>query len=218
LSGWLRVAAAVGFGRMVLLPIVQRFLADHPGVKVDLRLNDGYVDLVEEGIDVAVRVGELADSSLVARRVGHTRRLVVASRDHVRRLAKGGGLPREPADLQQHNCIVYTELATRNEWRFTAGPGAAVPMGMTQSVRVAGNLQTNSSEVVRAAVLDGMGIGYSPVWLFGEELRSGKVSTLLPDWSAPLLPMHLVSPPARRHSAKVRLFGDCVAAALQDVQ
>ncbi len=218
LSGWLRVAAAVGFGRMVLLPIVQRFLADHPGVKVDLRLNDGFVDLVEEGIDVAVRVGELSDSSLVARRVGHTRRLVVASRDHVRRLAKGAGSPREPADLQQHNCIVYTELATRNEWRFTAGPGASVPVGTTQSVRVAGNLQTNSSEVVRAAVLDGMGIGYSPVWLFSEELRSGKVSTLLPDWSASLLPMHLVSPSARRHSAKVRLFGDCVAAALQELQ
>jgi DNA-binding transcriptional LysR family regulator len=218
LSGWLRVAAAVGFGRMVLLPIVQRFLANHPGVKVDLQLNDGFVDLVEEGIDVAVRVGELSDSGLVARRVGHTRRLVVARRDHVRRLAKGGGLPREPADLQQHNCIVYTELATRNEWRFSAGPGAAVPEGTTQSVRVAGNLQTNSSEVVRAAVLDGMGIGYSPVWLFSEELRSGTVSTLLPDWSATLLPMHLVSPPARRHSAKVRLFGDCVAAALQDAQ
>jgi DNA-binding transcriptional LysR family regulator len=67
-------------------------------------------------------------------------------------------------------------------------------------------------------VLDGMGIGDSPVWLFSEELRSGKVSTLLPDWSASLLPMHLVSPPARRHSAKVRLFGDCVAAALQEAQ
>lgn len=217
LSGWLRVAAAVGFGRMVLLPIVQRFLADHPGVKVDLQLHDGFVDLVEQGIDVAVRVGELSDSSLVARRVGHTRRLVVASREHVRRLAKGGRLPREPADLQQHNCIVYTELATRNEWRFTAGPGAAVPVGTTQSVRVAGSLQTNSSEVVRAAVLDGIGIGYSPVWLFSEELRSGKVSTLLPDWSATVLPMHLVSPPARRHSAKVRRFGDCVAVALQQV-
>lgn len=75
LNGWLRVAAAVGFGRLVLLPIVQRFLAAHPGVRVDLRLNDGFVDLVEEGIDVTVRVGELADSGLLARRVGTTRRL-----------------------------------------------------------------------------------------------------------------------------------------------
>jgi 1-acyl-sn-glycerol-3-phosphate acyltransferase len=83
-------------------------------------------------------------------------------------------------------------------------------------VRVAGNLHTSNSEVVRAAVFDGVGIGYSSVWLFGDELRSGKVSALLPDGSATLLPMHLVTPPARRHSAKLRMFGDCVAAALHD--
>lgn len=216
LNGWLRVAAAVGFGRMTLLPIVQRFLAAHPGVKVDLRLNDGFVDLIEEGIDVAVRVGELADSGLVARSVGHTRRLLVASRDYVRRHARGAKAPREPADLLQHSCIVYTEVATRNDWRFVAGPGAAAPMGTVQSVRVSGRLQTNSSEVVRAAVLAGDGIGYSPVWLFGPELQSGEVVALLPDWQAPLLPMNLVSPPSRRHSAKVRLFGDFVAEGLVD--
>jgi len=121
LSGWLRVATAVGFGHMTLLPIVQRFLA---------------------------------------------------------------------------------------------GPGASAPVGTAQSVRVSGRLQTNSSEVVRAAVLAGDGIGYSPVWLFGPELQSGEVVALLPDWQAPVLPMHLVSPPSRRHSAKVRLFGDFVAAGL----
>lgn len=214
LSGWLRVAAAVGFGRMTLLPIVQRFLAAHPGVKVDLRLNDGFVDLVEEGIDVALRVGDLADSSLVARRVGQTQRLLVASRGYLRQQAKGSHALLKPTDLLQHNCIVYTELATRNVWRFTAGPGATAPVGTVQSVRVAGNLQTNSSEVVRAAVLSGGGIGYSPVWLFADELKSGAVTSLLPDWHAPVLPMHLVSPPARRHAAKVRVFGDFVAAGL----
>lgn len=211
LSGWLRVAAAVGFGRLVLLPIVQRFLADHPGVRVDLRLNDGFVDLVEEGIDVALRVGELADSGLLARRIGTTRRLVVASRGYVRRHARGAAAPREPGDLLRHNCIVYTELTTRNEWRFTAGPGAIAAVGTRQSVRVAGNLQSNSSEVVRAAVLDGHGIGYSPVWLFADELARGDVVQLLPDWLAPELPMHLVSPPSRRGSAKVRVFGDYLA-------
>lgn len=214
LSGWLRVAAAVGFGRLVLLPIVQRFLAEHPCVRVDLRLNDGFVDLVEEGIDVAVRVGELADSGLLARRIASTRRLVVASRGYVRRHARGAALPRHPEDLVRHNCIVYTELATRNEWRFTAGPGARLAIGTQQTVRVAGNLQSNSSEVIRAAVLGGHGIGYSPVWLFADELASGEVVQLMPDWLAPELPMHLVSPPARRGSAKVRVFGDCVAEAI----
>lgn len=218
LSGWLRVAAAVGFGRMTLLPLVQRFLQEHPGVKIDLRLSDGFVDLVEQGIDVAVRVGDLADSTLVARRVGSTRRIVVAQREWARRLqrARAGAprLPREPQDLLQHPCIVYTELATRNEWRFIAGPGARVAEGTVQSVRVGGNLQTNSSEVVRAAVLAGMGLGYSPVWLFTDELRSGQVVQLLGDWMAPELPMHLVSPPSRRHSTKVKAFGDLVAQAL----
>jgi DNA-binding transcriptional LysR family regulator len=214
LSGWLRVAAAVGFGRLVLLPIVQRFLAAHPSVKVDLRLNDGFVDLVEEGIDVALRVGALADSGLLARRVGSTRRLLLASRAYVRRHARGKLRLSEPADLLRHNCIVYTELSTRNEWRFTAGPGAKVAVGTQQSVRVAGNLQSNSSEVIRAAVLDGQGVGYSPVWLFADEIASGDVVQLLPDWLAPELPMQLVSPPARRGSAKVRAFGDHVAAAL----
>ncbi len=214
LSGWLRVAAAVGFGRLVLLPVVQRFLAAHPAVKVDLRLNDGFVDLVEQGIDVSVRVGLLADSGLLARRVGSTRRLVVASRSYVRAHASGANAPREPADLLKHNCIVYTELATRNEWRFTAGPGAAAAMGTQQSIRVSGNLQSNSSEIIRAAVLQGQGIGYSPVWLFADELARGEVMQLLPDWVAPELPMHLVSPPSRRGSAKVRVFGEYVAAAL----
>lgn len=216
LTGWLRVAASVGFGRMTLLPVVQRFLSEHPGVRVDLRLNDGFVDLVEEGIDLAVRVGELADSSLVARRVGHIRRLLVASPDYIRRHASGPDSLRHPGDLQQHNCIVYTELATRNEWRFTAGPDVGVPLGESRSVRVGGNLQTNSSEVVRAAVIEGMGIGYAPVWLFGKELADGQVCALLPGWLAPQLPMHLVCPLGRRHSAKVRAFGDLVAAALQE--
>lgn len=214
LQGWLRVAASVGFGRLKILPVVQRFLADHPGVKIDLRLHDGFVDLVELGIDVAVRIGELGDSSLVARRVGTTQRAVVAAREYLLRLPKGRPLPRVPADLLQHNCIVYTELATRNAWAFAAGSSTATEAGAMQVVRVEGNLQTNSSEVARASVLAGMGIGYSPRWLFDAELASGQVQALLPDWPAPDLPIHLVSPAQRRHSAKVRAFGDAVARAL----
>jgi DNA-binding transcriptional LysR family regulator len=213
LSGWLRVAASVGFGRLKLLPLVQSFLCAHPAVKVDLRLNDNFIDLVEQGIDVAVRVGELSDSSLVARRVGTTHRKLVASRAYLRSLSrKGLKAPREPADLKQHNCVVYTELFKHNAWTFTAGPGASVPVGSTQMVRVGGNLQTNSSEVVRAAILSGFGIGYAPTWLFDEEIASGELQRLLPDWSAPPLPIHLVSPREKRPVAKVKAFGDHVAA------
>jgi DNA-binding transcriptional LysR family regulator len=214
LSGWLRVAAAVGFGRMKLLPLVQSFLAEHRGVKIDLRLNDGFVDLVEQGIDIAVRLGQLPDSSLVARRIGATPRWLVAHRDYVRRLPKGIKLPKVPEDLSGHNCLVYTEVPWRNSWTLTAGPGAAQPAGTVQTVRVEGNLQTNSSEVIRASVLTGMGIGYSPTWLFEEELSSGVVRRLLPDWEGAAIPIHLVSPQERRQSGKVQAFAEHVARAL----
>lgn len=206
LTGWLRIAASVGFGRLKLMPMIQSFLAAHRGVKIDLRLHDGFIDLVEQGIDVAVRIGDLPDSSLIARRVGTTYRMLVAHRSYLRSLPKGTKAPAIPEDLLQHNCIVYTELPMRNDWRFTAGSGASEPAGTTRVVRVEGNLQTNSSEVMRASVLAGMGIGYSPMWLFDQELASGEVQQLLPDWAPPAIPIQVVSPRERRHSAKVKAF------------
>lgn len=214
LSGWLRVAAAVGYGRLRVMPLVQSFLARHRSVRVDLRLNDGFVDLVEQGIDIAVRLGDLPDSGLVARQIATTPRWLVAHRDYLRRLPKGRKAPRTPEDLLLHNCIVYTEVPWRRAWKFTAGAGAAEPIGSARTVRVQGNLQTNSSEVIRSSVLAGMGIGFSPTWLFEEELASGAVQHLLPDWEAAVIPIHLVSPPERRGSAKVRAFAEHVAQAL----
>ena len=212
LSGWLRVAASVGYGRLKLLPLVKTFLAAHPEVKIDLRLNDGFIDLIEAGIDVAVRVGELADSSLVARRIATTQRALMASRKYMRSLPTGVKAPRVPENLLRHNCIVYSELATQNAWSFTAGPDATVAVGTSVTIRAQGNLQTNSSEVIRAAVLSGMGIGYSPTWLFEGEMAAGELQVLLPDWPAPPLPVHLVSPPQRRQTAKVLAFAQHVAA------
>jgi DNA-binding transcriptional LysR family regulator len=211
LTGLLRIAASVGFGRLKLMPLVQSFLAEHRAVRIDLRLNDGFVDLVEQGIDVAVRLGELTDSSLVARRVGTAPRWLLAHRSYLRRLPKGTKAPRSPADLVHHNCLVYTELPWRNAWTLTAGPGAPEPVGTVRTVRVSGSLQTNSSEVIRAAVLAGMGIGFSPQWLFEEEIARSEVVRLLPDWGAAAIPIQLVSPPERRRSAKVEAFADHIA-------
>ena len=206
LSGWLRVAASVGYGRLKLLPLVGSFLAAHPNLKIDLRLNDRFVDLVEEGIDMAVRIGEPEGSSLVARRIGTTQRVLLASIRYLDSLPVGLEPPRVPQDLLEHNCIVYSELTTQNAWTFTAGPGAVAPEGSQVTIRAQGNLQTNSSEVIRASVLSGMGIGYSPTWLFEDEMASGELQILLPDWPAPSLPIHLVSPPERSQSAKVKAF------------
>ncbi|MEN9868566.1 MAG: hypothetical protein RL748_4156 [Pseudomonadota bacterium] len=211
LKGLLRVAAAVGFGRLVLLPLVQSFLAQHPQVKIDLKLNDGFVDLIGQGVDISVRVGDLADSSLIARRIGTARRVLLASRDYFRQTPGDTAQLRHPQDLLAHNCIVYTGLTTGNEWTFIAGAGANAPVDTQYTIHASGNLQTNSSEIIRAAIISGMGISYSPTWLFERELASGEVQILLPDWLARPVPIHLVSPPQRRNAAKVRAFAEHVA-------
>lgn len=209
LSGPLRVATSVGYGLRVLLPHVQSFMRKHPDVIVDLKLDDGFVDLVEQGIDVAVRNGSLPDSSLIARRIATSQRLLVAGKKYLKALGKKEHWPRIPQDLLQHPCIVYTELRARNNWEFSTADGSSV------TVRVQGPLQTNSSEVLRASILDGQGIGYLPDWLFDDLRRSGEVQVLMPDWQVAPIPIHLVSPAARKHSAKVRAFGDHVADALR---
>ena len=214
LRGWIRVAASVGFGRLKLMPLVQSFMAAHPDVKIDLRLHDGFIDLVEQGIDVSVRIGDLPDSGLIARCVGTSQRMLLAHRDYLRCLPAGLRAPRDPEDLQVHACIVYTGLANSNLWAFTAGAGASQAEGVSKSVRVQGNIQTNSSEVIRSAVIGGMGIGYAPTWLFESELASGEVIRIMPDWDSPQSPIHLVSPPERKHSAKVRAFVEHISQAL----
>lgn len=212
LKGWLRVAASVGFGRIKLMPLVQSFLTKHREVKIDLKLSDGFIDLVEGGIDVAARIGNLDDSSLIARRVGVSMREVLAHRAYLRALPTGLEAPRHPDDLVHHNCIVYTGTRMRSTWHFVAGPGATEPVGTERRVPVSGDLRTDSSEVVRTAVLAGMGICYTPTWLLDAEIASGDVVRLMPDWCIPS-PIHMVSPQERRHSAKVRAFVDHVAEA-----
>lgn len=214
LRGWIRVAASVGFGRLKLMPLVRSFMAAHPDVKIDLRLNDGFIDLVEQGIDVSVRIGDLRDSGLIARRIGTSHRMLLASRDYLRSLPKGIRAPVNPQDLQAHDCIVYTGMFNSNVWTFTAGAGASETKGVIKSIRVEGHIKTNSSEVLRSAVTTGMGIGFSPTWLFDAELAKGDVVRLMPDWESPQSPIHLVSPPERKHSAKVRAFVAHIAATL----
>lgn len=214
LRGWIRVAASVGYGRLKLMPLVKSFMAANPDVKIDLRLQDGFIDLIEQGIDVSVRIGELADSGLIARRIGTAHRMLLAHRDYLQSLPPAVRAPADPADLEAHNCIVYTGTSSNNIWTFTAGAGASETQGNVKSIRVAGHIQTNSSEVQHAAVVTGMGIGYAPTWLFEAELATGEVVRLMPTWDSPQSPIHLVSPPERKHSAKVRAFAEHISASI----
>ena len=200
LTGWLRVAASVGYGRRILMPRIESFLERHPGVRIDLKLSDGFTDLIEQGIDVAIRIGDLPDSSLVVRKIGVSERVLVAHPKYFSRSQAGRPSLDHPRDLTAHNCIVYTEVATQNVWEFV-GPKEEI-----EHVRVSGNLQSNSSEAIRAAALSGLGICYAPNWLLPEELASGDVVKLLPQWRARPSPIHAVFPIHRRHVAKIDAF------------
>jgi DNA-binding transcriptional LysR family regulator len=200
-AGRLRIGASNGFGRIVLMPVVRGFMRMYPDVEVDLQLNDRFVDVVAEGLDVAVRVGELQDSSLLAQRIGTAQRCVVASKELAASLARKRMLPTTPADLASNDCILYTLLNTPGIWSFDATDQHAA-----QRVRVKGRFATSSSEVVRDAVLSGIGIGYAPTHFFTQELVSGDVIRLLPQYSPHPLPVNAVYAPSRQHAAKLSAF------------
>lgn len=200
-TGRLRIGASAGFGRIVLFPIVRSFMATHPDLIVDLQLSDSFVDVVEQGLDAVVRVGELADSSLLAQRLGTAERSVVASKALAAQLNRDRRLPKTPSDLATHDCVIYTGLTTASTWIFDANAKTTV-----EQVKVSGRFQTNSTEVIREAVLAGLGIGFAPNWFFTEELVSGAVVRLLPKHAPRPLPIHVLYPASRKHSSKLAAF------------
>jgi DNA-binding transcriptional LysR family regulator len=197
-SGLLRLACSGVFGRLHVIPRLTRFRALYPDISIALSMTDGFADLVEEGIDMAIRVGEIADSLLIARRIGTTRRVLVATPDYLER----HGTPRAPADLAHHHCIVYDRLLSGASWIFATENGPlAVP--------VSGPLQVNNTEAVRTAVLEGLGIGYVPSWHFVDgEFETGRLVALLPEFASPPQPISAVYPSRRFLPLKVRVAID----------
>jgi DNA-binding transcriptional LysR family regulator len=199
-AGLLRLAAPVVFGRLHLVPRLPAFLARYPDVEVEMIMSDGFADLVEQGIDLALRVGEVTDPGLIARRIGTVRRVTVASPAYLKRR----GIPKTPADLADHDCIVYTRLATGNRWTFET------PTGPT-TVAVKGRFRVDNSEGVREAVLGGLGIAVIPSFAFRDELGQGTVRELLEAFEPRRLPMHAVHPSRRLVPLKVRALIDFFA-------
>jgi DNA-binding transcriptional LysR family regulator len=192
-SGVLRVNCSVSFGLMQILPRLKRFLDRYPDLKVDLTLSDYYIDLVEEGIDVAIRIGNFHAPNLVSVPIGRSRLVTVAAAVYLQKFAA----PQVPADLLEHNCIVYTRQSTGNEWQF---------QGTTVTVR--GNLQVNNSAALRDAVLAGIGIGTSPIWAFGAELENKSVKILLEEYEPAPLPIQAVYRRGPFQPAKVKCLVD----------
>lgn len=194
LSGRLRISAAVTFARIHIIPRLPTFLDRHPELNIDIVLDDENIDLLEGGIDVALRMGMLGDSNMTARKVGHNRRCVVGTPAW---FAKAGE-PRVPADLLSHHAIVY-EQGGGSVWSFRRG-------NTETSVVVAGRVRVNAAEGVRAAVLADMGVAIASEWMFAPEIASGAVKQVLVDWELPGIDLWAVFPGGRMVSAKARAF------------
>lgn len=200
-EGLVRLAAPMDFGRAHLAPRLPDFLAAHPGIRIDLHLDDAQIDLVGEGHDLVLRIARLADSSLIARQLCSVRRLLVAAPAYV----AAHGAPGHPADLGQHRALLYSNVRPPDVWRFS-GPG-----GATWASTLSGPLMVNSGGALMPALLAGAGMALQPEFLVWEAIRDGALVQLLPGWEAAPLALHLVTPPGRRRPARVRLLMDWLA-------
>lgn len=204
-TGRLGITAPVMFGRLHVAPVVTDFLAAHPGVQVDLLLLDRVVDLLDEGMDLAVRIGPLPDSSLVARPLGETRRMVCASPAY---LAERGE-PRQPGELADHECVRFTALEGGSEWAFEA-------LGRPLRVPVRGVLTTNQVEAALDACAKGLGCGRFLGYQAAAMLREGRLVRVLRDFEPQPAPVHLVTPHSRLLSSRLRAFTDWAVPRLRE--
>ncbi len=194
-GGQLRISTSVAFGRRVLTPLVLAFMREHPEITIDLSFDDRYVNLVEQGVDVAVRMGRLADSSLGARYLAQNPWVLVASPAYLAQHAA----PPTPADIAQHPCLIYSTVQGDERWHFTGG-------GREHSVPVRGPLRTNNLSVLLEAARDGMGLAVLPWYVAHGSVQRGEVVPLLTDYALPVQEMHAVFPSPKLLPSKVSSF------------
>lgn len=204
-SGILRLSAPIAFGAERLGELLTGFRARYPLITVDVSLADRMVDLVEEGVDLALRIATVLDSSLVARRLTTVRIAICAAPGYLARC----GTPLTPQDLAQHICLLYTNTARSDEWIFDGPDGR-------ESVHVQGGWRANSGDLLRVAALAGEGVVCQPTFLVGNDLRQGRLVPLLPEYKLPDFTMYAVYPSRRHVSAKVRAFVDFMVESLGD--
>jgi DNA-binding transcriptional LysR family regulator len=203
-SGTLRISTSVAFGRRALVPLVLRYMREHPGVIIDLGFDDRYVNLIEQGVDLAIRMGRLADSTLGARYLGNNPWLMVAAPDYLRER----GTPRSAADLSAHDCLVYSSVQGDDRWSLTS------PAGDEQAVPVKGPLRSNNLSAVLAAARAGFGLAVLPWYVARESVADGAVQPVLVDHSLPAQEIHAVFPSPKFVPSKVTSFIAFVQSAL----
>lgn len=199
--GVVRLAAPVSFGLLHMADILPDFLARYPEVTLDVNLADHKVDLVAEGYDLAVRIAQLQDSSLLARKLCDMRVMLVGAP----RYFEAFGKPQHPRDLAQHRCFTYANVETPDLWRFTSDAGEE------QSVTVAGPMRVNSSEGMSASLRAGLGVALQPEFICWRDLKDGTLETAMCDWRPPTPALHIVSPPGRLRPVRVKVLMDFLA-------
>jgi len=202
LTGKLRVCAAVTFARIHLIPRLPEFLARHPDLEMDMILDDRNIDLVQEGIDVALRMGQLSDSTLPARRVTSVRQVVVGTPTYFAQ----AGEPENPGELTSHPAVIYAVRGGGTAWTFRRDD-------VEVAVTISGRLRVTAAEGVRAAVFSGTSIAIASEWMFAPEIANGTVRTVLCDWTLPPMDLWAVFPAGRTATTKARTF----AAFVEDV-
>ncbi|PVX85762.1 LysR family transcriptional regulator [Paraburkholderia unamae] len=196
LVGKLRVGAAVTFARLHVIPALGAFLEQHPRLDVEIVMDDRPIDLLEEGVDVALRMGRLDDSAMTARRVASGKRLVVGTKAYFAR----HGVPQTPAELSQHRAIVHAMRSGGDAWAFGHADGTEV------AVTVSGRVRVSAAEGMRAAVLADLGLAVASEWMFAPELADGSVQAVLTDWTLPGVDVWAVFPSGRMATTKARAF------------
>lgn len=195
-SGLIRVAAPMTFGLMHVAPAIAEFLTAYPGIRVDLHFSDQRVDIIEMGFDIALRIAALPDSSLRARRLGEITAHIAAAPSYFEK----HGRPTHPAQLGEHACFSYTNIANPDLWRFR-GPG-----GEEASVRLEGPLRCNSGEAMLPALRAGLGIARLPGFIVDDDIAAGRLEAVLPEWTMEPVALHLLSPPGGPRPARVELL------------
>ncbi|WP_416898153.1 MAG: LysR family transcriptional regulator [Minwuia sp.] len=198
--GRLKVNAPMSFGTMHLAEAVAAFMCEYQDVTVDLDLTDSFVDLIDQGVDVAIRITELADSSLIARKLAPARNLVLASPAYLEK----SGTPAHPSELKNHRMLIYSNATETSTMTFRRG-GEVVP------VSVNGPLRSNNGEILRDAAVAGRGLTITPTFLAHEQIRDGRLVPVLSDWMATGRGIHAVYPHRKHLSPKVRAFIDFLA-------
>ena len=204
--GILRLNAPMSFGILHVAPALPDFLKLYPEVTVDMNLDDRKVDVIEEGFDVSVRISELPDSSLVAKRIAPCRHAIVAAPSYLEQY----GTPRKPEDLRDHNIITYRYQESALDWHFQT------PSNKSTSVPVSGSLMMNNSLALRAALLEGVGIARTPTFVVGQDIQGGRLISTLRDYDTLEVTIFLVYPQRRHLSPKVRAFVDFMAARISE--